>query len=174
MLHAAYGAYKLCIRRAPRIVCGCIYGFLQMALGSKTVAAFFLPGDSQMTLLAAVSVCLLDYILAYTVLGFGGLFKGKIKNDTAAICTGCVVALTLRYIVHVVSGAIFFGSWAEWFFTQEGFYAIGESIVSAFSGGGLAVIYSLFYNGLYMMPEIVITTVVMAAVYKACNKVLQF
>ena len=156
------------------LFCGCIYGFLQMAIGSKTVAAFFLPGDSQMTLFAAVSVCLLDYILAYTALGIGGVFKGIIKNDTVAICTGCVVALTARYMVHVVSGTIFFGSWAEWFFTQEGFYAIGEKIVSLFSGTALAIIYSMFYNGLYMLPETVITTVVLAAVYRACNRILHF
>ena len=152
------------------LFCGCIYGFLQMAIGSKTVAAFFLPGDSQMTLLAAVSVCLLDYVIAYTVLGFGGLFKGKIKNSTVSVCLGSIAALTMRYFVHVVSGAIFFGSWAEWFFTQDGFYAIGEAIVSSFSGGSLALIYSLFYNGLYMIPEIVITAAVTPAVYKSCEK----
>jgi thiamine transporter len=58
-----------------------------------------------------------------------------------------------------VSGYLFFGTWAEWFFTQEGFYAIGNVILNAFSGQLLAIVYSIFYNGLYMIPELVITAV---------------
>jgi thiamine transporter len=143
---------------------GAVYGVIQMLMGAKTVAAFFMPGDSQMTIFAAVSVCLLDYIIAYSVVGFAGIFKTKIKNTTVAVTVGTVVALCLRYVVHIISGAVFFGSWAEWFFTQEGFYAIGGFILDSFSGEMLSVIYSAFYNGLYMIPEIVITAVAAAAV----------
>ena len=32
--------------------------------------------------------------------------------------------------------------------------------MSAFSGNALALVYSVFYNGLYMLPEIVITSIV--------------
>ena len=149
---------------------GAVYGVIQMLMGAKTVAAFFMPGDSQMTIFAAVSVCLLDYIIAYTVIGFAGVFKTKTKNTTVAVTLGTVFALCLRYIVHIVSGAIFFGSWAEWFFTQEGFYAIGEKIMTAFSGYGLSIVYSVFYNGLYMIPEIVITAIVTPIVYKCLLK----
>jgi thiamine transporter len=67
--------------------------------------------------------------------------------------------LSLRYIVHIISGTVFFGSWAEWFFSQEGFYSVGEKILSSFSGNTLALIYSAFYNGLYMIPEIIMTAV---------------
>ena len=149
---------------------GAVYGVIQMLMGAKTVAAFFMPGDSQMTVFAAVSVCLMDYIIAYTVIGFAGVFKTKIKNTTVAVTLGTVFALCLRYIVHIVSGAIFFGSWAEWFFTQEGFYTIGEKIMTAFSGYGLSIVYSVFYNGLYMIPEIVITAIVTPIVYKCLLK----
>ena len=122
-----------------------------------------------MALGSAICVCLLDYIIAYTVLGFGGVFKGKIKNDYAAIALGAFFALLLRYIVHIISGAIFFGAWAEWFFTQEGFYSIGASIMNNFSGGALALVYSVFYNGLYMLPEIIITVILTPIVYKAVS-----
>ena len=149
---------------------GFVYSLLQLLLGAKTVAAFFLPGDSQMVLWQAVCVCLLDYIVAYTVLGFGGVFKGKIKSDAAAVCLGSVFALLLRYVTHIVSGAIFFGAWAEWFFTQEGFYAVGETIMRTFSGASLAWIYSVFYNGLYMLPEIAITAIVTPVVYFALKR----
>jgi thiamine transporter len=72
---------------------------------------------------------------------------------------GVVVALSLRYVCHIISGYIFYGAWAEWFFSQEGFYAIGEKILGTFSGKGLALLYSVFYNGLYMIPEIILTAI---------------
>ena len=102
-------------------------------------------------------------MVAYTALGFGGIFR-KMKSKTAALVLGTVLALSLRYLAHIVSGYIFFGAWAEWFFTQEGFYSIGANIVSTFSGQGLALVYSIFYNGLYMIPEIVITSIAAVAV----------
>lgn len=144
------------------LLSGFTYSIVQMLLGVKVVSAMFLPGDGQMAVWQAVCVCLLDYVLAYTVLGFGGIFKGKFKKPAGELALGAFVALLLRYLVHIVSGAIFYGAWAEWFFSQEGFYSIGEKILGTFSGTSLSIIYSIFYNGLYMVPEIIITTVVAA------------
>lgn len=138
---------------------GFAYSLIQMLLGVKVVSAMFLPGDDQMIFWQAICVCILDYVLAYTVLGIGGIFRNKLK-PTAAILCGILLALCLRYLIHIVSGAIFYGAWAEWFFTQDGFYSIGAKILEKFSGTGLAVIYSIFYNGLYMIPEIIITSIV--------------
>ena len=144
------------------LLSGFTYSLVQMLLGAKTVSAMFLPGDDQMVLLQAICICLLDYVLAYTLLGLGGIFKGKFKKPAAELALGAFVALLLRYLVHIVSGAIFYGAYAEWFFTQEGFYSIGEKILGTFSGSSLAIVYSIFYNGLYMVPEIILTTVVAA------------
>lgn len=151
-------AYKYGVKWG--LLSGFTYSLIQMLLGVKVVSAMFLPGDDQMILWQAICVCLLDYVLAYTVLGLGGIFKGKIKKDSVALALGVLVALLARYIIHIISGAIFYGAWAEWFFTQEGFYSIGEKILESFSGTGLAIVYSIFYNGLYMIPEIIITFVV--------------
>lgn len=144
------------------LLSGSAYSLVQMLLGAKTVSAMFLPGDDQMVLWQAICICLLDYVLAYTLLGLGGIFKGKFKKPAAELALGAFVALFLRYLVHIVSGAIFYGAYAEWFFTQEGFYSIGEKILGTFSGSSLAIVYSIFYNGLYMVPEIILTTVVAA------------
>lgn len=144
------------------LLSGFTYSIVQMLLGVKVVSAMFLPGDGQMAVWQAICVCLLDYVLAYTVLGFGGIFKGKFKKPAGELALGAFVALLIRYLVHIVSGAIFYGAWAEWFFSQEGFYSIGEKILGTFSGTSLSIIYSIFYNGLYMVPEIIITTVVAA------------
>lgn len=134
------------------------YSIMQLLLGFNTVSAFFLPGDSQMIWWRAILVCLIDYIIAYTVLGFGGIFRNKYLKGRA-ICLGSILALSLRYLAHIISGALFFGGWAEWFFTQEGFPLWGGELVSSCSGGALALIYSVIYNGSFMIPEIVITAV---------------
>ena len=142
-----------------------VYSVLQMLLGFNTVSAFFLPGDSQMIWWRAILVCLIDYVLAYTVLGFGGIFR-KNLDTKKALCIGSIVAISLRYIAHIVSGAVFFGAWAEWFFTQEGFPAWGQTILDTFSGDALAIIYSIIYNGTYMIPEIIITAIAAALIVR--------
>ncbi len=147
-----------------------VYSIIQMLLDPQTVMGAFLPGEGQMLLSKALLMCFLDYILAFGVLGLGGIFKGRIKNDYAAVSMGALLATFLRYCCHIVSGYILWGSYAQWFFSQEGFYKIGQGILSAFTGQGLALVYSLFYNGLYMIPEIAITTVMTPLVYKALKQ----
>ena len=143
-----------------------VYSLVQLLLGHATVASLFLPvEEGGMQLYAALLICLIDYILAYTALGLGGLFRSS-KSHLKGLVLGCIVALMARYLCHIISGAIFYGLWAEWFFTQENFYSIGGWILDSFSGQGLALVYSVFYNGLYMIPEIIITVVAAIAVSK--------
>ena len=131
---------------------------LMLGKGS-TLLAYFLPNSEDfMGFGVAIGILLLDYFVAYTVLGLGGVLRNKM-HKVPAIILGVLIALGARYAVHIGSGYLFFGSWAEWFFTQEGFYAIGNVILNAFSGQMLAIVYSIFYNGLYMIPEIVITAI---------------
>ena len=65
-----------------------------------------------------------------------------------------------RFLCHVVSGYILFSGWAEWFFTQEGFPAWGANLVASMGPQMLGLTYSIVYNGMYMLPEILITAVV--------------
>lgn len=137
-----------------------IYSLIQMLMGHGTVIALFTPGDESYmgSVLAALTICVIDYLLAYTALGLGGLFRNKIKRPGLSLCLGSVVALSARYVCHIVSGYIFYGTWAEWFFTQEGVYeAYGEWVLSSFTGAGLSLVYSVVYNGMYMIPEIITT-----------------
>lgn len=154
-----------------------IYSLLQLFTGAGTVAAFFMPGDSKMALGAAICVCVIDYILAYTMLGFGGIFKGKVKSDALAIALGTLIALFLRYVMHVISGAVFFGAWAEWFFADSSglsqiaaFKGFCSWVMSSFGGKTIAFIYSLIYNAAYMLPETIITVSVTPAIYQILKK----
>ncbi len=142
---------------------------LYLAKGSTIIALFTPNSDDFMGYGVAVAILIIDYLIAYTVLGFGGIFRNKIKNKMLALVLGTILALSLRYVAHIISGYIFYGAWAEWFFTQEGFYSIGGWILDTFKGKWLSLTYSVFYNGLYMIPEIVITTLCAVGVSKIPN-----
>ena len=147
-----------------------VYSAIQIVMDlylgkGSTIMALFMPNSEDfMGYGVAVAILVIDYVIAYSMLGFGGLFRNKIKNKTLALTLGSVLALSLRYAAHVISGYIFYGAWAEWFFSQENFYSVGGWILDTFDGQGLALIYSVFYNGLYMVPEIIITAVAAATV----------
>ena len=150
------------------LVSGVCYALLEMALGAKTVAAAFQPGyfGDEVMLLNAFIMCALDYLVAFTVLGLGGCFRNKIKNPGVGLMCGSFVALSARYVTHIASGYILFSGWAEWFFTQEGFPAWGAGLVASLSPEMLGFVYSVVYNGMYMIPEIVITGVVALLIAK--------
>ena len=94
---------------------------------------------------SVVAVIVLDYVIAFTVLGLGGVFKGKlstlIKNDAKRQSTelwlGMVFVCVLRYICHTVAGATV---WA------------GLSIPTE-----AALVYSIGYNATYMIPESIVS-----------------
>lgn len=106
-----------------------------------------------------VGVVIFDYLLAFTVLGFSGMFKNKIKNTQLSVLCGAIVVMLARYLCHVLSGYIFFSEYAEWFFGQDGF-TFGQTILERYNGNTLFVIYTLFYNATFMVPEIIITSIV--------------
>ena len=145
-----------------------VYAVIQIFMGFKTVAALFTPdSDSYMALWMAICVVLLDYFLAYTSLGLGGIFARK-KGGCLRLVLGGVVAQVICYAFHVLSGFLFYGAWADWFFTESAAkdLAISGWIMEHLSGRGLALLYSLIYNALYMLTEIVLTAAVAALIYR--------
>ena len=151
------------------LVSGAAYAMIEMAIGAKTVTAAFQPGyfGEGTLILNAFVMCLLDYLVAFTVLGLGGMFRDRIENRGRALCCGVLVALGCRYVAHVCSGYILFAGWAEWFFTQDGFPAWGAGLVASLSPAALGMLYSIVYNGMYMIPEMILT--VAAAALMARN-----
>lgn len=141
------------------------YSLLQMLLGATTSQAFAgLEGWD------VFFMAVLDYVVAFTVLGLGGVFRKCCKNGLVALLLGAALAVLLRFAAHWASGAILWGSYAEWFFTDpEAFTAVApelcSSIMNSFSGTGLACIYSLVYNGCYMIPELIIHLAGCAVIY---------
>ena len=152
---------------AKGLVTGFVYSLIEMMLGAKTVSAAFLPVEEDgLGIWGAILMLVLDYIVAYTVLGLASMYKKAIKKNWLSLALGAFTVLVLRYASHIASGYILYGAWAEWFFTQEGFYAWGQTILNKFSGNMLSLVYSVIYNGFYMIPEIIITTIVAAVAGK--------
>lgn len=150
------------------LVSGFCYALLEMVIGAKTVAAAFQPGyfgDGAM-IGNAMLMCLLDYVLAFTVLGLGGIFRDKIQNKGMALMCGSLAALGARYLAHILSGYILFSGWAEWFFTQDGFPTWGAGLVESLSPAVLGWVYSIVYNGMYMVPELILTAIAAVLVAK--------
>ena len=95
-----------------------------------------------------------DYLVAFTVLGFAGLFRGK----KGGIFTGTVVGSAARFLVHYVVGATI---WAE--YMPEEFF--GMTMTTPW-------FYSFLYNGFYMVIDMILCLIIFALLYKPMNKYL--
>ena len=141
------------------------YSLLQMLLGVVFDPKTFLALEGWNFFFMVV----LDYVVAFTVLGLGGVFRKCCKNGLVALLLGAALVILLRFAAHWASGAILWGSYAEWFFTDSAFTAVApelcSSIMNSYSGTGLACIYSLVYNSCYMIPELIIHLVGCAVIY---------
>ncbi len=109
---------------------GGVYGVFQMLLGMGNLKY----GTSGV---AVAVIVLFDYLIAFGVLGLGGIFRDRIKNQGLALAGGGLLACALRYLCHCVSGYFVWYIWA-W----EGYSPLG---------------YALAYNATYMVPETILT-----------------
>ena len=109
-----------------------LYSLFQLAQG-------FFSGNVFVYIETAVGivVCvILDYIVPFTVLGLAGIFK---KHGRTGVVCGIALMIVLRFVCHYITGVYIWGQWAE--------------------EGMSKYLYSLLYNGQYMLPECVMTTV---------------
>jgi len=92
---------------------------------------------------------LLDYPLAFGVIGFAGFF-GKYKYG---LLSGFLVGAALRFVASSLSGFIFFAAYAP-----EGVHPL---------------LYSAGYNASYILPEAVVTCIIISipAVRTLLNKI---
>ncbi len=112
-----------------------VYSVLQLLLGLSNVQ--YAPNA-----FTAVGIILLDYVLAFSVLGLSALFNGVLKDRRRAIVAGIAFSMFLRFLCHFFSGVLIWE--ALWPNTL----------------GWAAPVWSLAYNGSYMLPEILLTALV--------------
>lgn len=104
----------------------------------------------------------LDYFVAYTVVGFAavtgawlvrGAANGDKKGMGAAIVVGTLIGGLLRYIIHFIGGIVFFGEYAP--------------------EGSTVWVYSLIYNGSYMIPATILSAIVAVLLITSAPRLLK-
>ena len=96
----------------------------------------------------AIAIILLDYIGAYTVIGFSGIIRKKAKSFNIAVISGIAFTFFARFLCHFATG------WAIWDALWPNEF------------GMMAPVYSLCYNGSYMLAEAVISSVAAIILFK--------
>lgn len=120
------------------LCCGALYGFIQMFFGFKNLSYGTWWG-------AVVAIILFDYIVAFMMLGFSGVFKKVIKNRYVAVIMGITLSCVLRFLCHFITGV-----------------TVWREIADTWG----AIWYSISYNGTYMLPELIITIAGACILYK--------
>ncbi len=115
------------------LACGFVFSLIQMMTG------FYLPPAPNY--LSFIGVVFLDYVGAFTVLGLANFFVKLMGNKPWAIPFSGTIVTGLRFIMHILSGILIWGVYAD---TNS------------------VLLYALTYNGSYMIPEMIITTAVLA------------
>ena len=123
------------------VVTAFVYSIIQLFMGLDNVGYASSP-------VMALGIILLDYIVAYTVIGLSGVF-GKSFHAVAA---GILVTFTLRFLCHWVCGAMIWGVWMP-----EEYW--GQPMTNPW-------VYSAMYNGWYMAIELIISEAVAMLLYK--------
>ncbi len=118
------------------------YSLIQMMIG------FTAPPTG--TLLYFIAVVLLDYVIAFTVISLANPISKLIKNEFIGIAVGASVAMIGRFVCHFFSGILIWGVYAP--------------------EGQPVWLYSILYNGGYMLPELLITAIASVAIYAAIKK----
>ena len=95
-----------------------------------------------------IACILLDYIMAFTVLGLAGIFR---KKGFAGWIGGIALAVVLRFVCHFLSGVVVWKSFGE--------------LWNGFSTDN-TFLYSFLYNGSYMLPELIFTLIGAIALLK--------
>lgn len=123
-----------------------IYSLFQLMLGITTDGLL----GWGLTPIMLVGCILFDYIIAFTALGIAGVFK---KKGEAGLYAGLTLAFLLRFASHIVSGYFIFAYLDQW-------EIFGSTFVNK------PLLYSVCYNGTYILPELIITIAVVVVLMR--------
>ena len=121
------------------LLSGLVFGLINMITGGLYAP----PTVNFINYLAEI---MLDYLLAFAVIGLAEIFGKPFRNQSLKVLSGTVAALFLRFVMHFLSGILVWQALAP--------------------EGQPAWIYSIVYNGSYMLPEIVLTAVLAVLIMK--------
>lgn len=131
------------------LLVGLVYGLVDYLLGGYTVHPLQV---------------LLDYPLAYMMLGFAGLQRASDGDGFFSHLPSLILAVVLRLAMHVLSGCIFYSTID---FTKAG-ASLGEAFTLSNMGAGF--MYSLQYNAAFLGVDFLICLVVLALAWQPLRK----
>jgi len=123
------------------LLSGVVMGIFQMMFGLNNFS--YVTG-----IVSYIILVFSDYLIAFGVLGLGGVFKNKINSQPIALACGGILASVLRFACHFISGVTIWKG-----------YAPSNTI-------GAIVKYSIGYNSSYMIPELIVTVIGVLALGK--------
>lgn len=112
-----------------------VYSLLQLLLGMNNV-------QYATSALMVAGIVLLDYVVPYTLIGLSAVFNKGGKPGRSSLVCGIIFTFVLRFVCHFITG------WWIWDALWPNEF------------GWASPIYSILYNGAYMLPEIIITVAV--------------
>jgi thiamine transporter len=127
------------------VLTGFLLGLLQFVLGYSQI---YTPIQG-----------IIDYLVAFAVVGLAGVIASQIKNAVQQgqkskwmvyAIVGILFGSLLRFLSHFYTGIVFFGEYAP--------------------KGQPVALYSLIYNGTYMVPSFIICAIVVILVISAAPK----
>ena len=121
-----------------------VYSLVQLFLGLDNVGY-------ATTFATALGVILLDYVVAYTVIGLSGIFDGPLGRTRTSVAVGIAVTFFLRFCCHLITGVWIWGGWMPETF-------MNLTMTSPW-------LYSFLYNGWYMLAELVVTEIAAMLLY---------
>ncbi len=137
---------------AAGVVTGLLVGLLQIVTGFISVAPLSFG--------FVVMQVILDYLLAYGVVGLAAMMRSRYLEAVRAKKTGKIIAMValgvligsfLRYVIHVITGILFFGMFAD----------------------GNVFIYSAVYNATYMIPVAIVAAIVCSLLFITAPRLTQ-
>lgn len=140
------------------MISGALFGFIQILLDQETISEFFDGGYFANGGMGWLWI-FLNYLVAHAAVGLGGILRKSYKSRKWKFMMGSLAALGIRYGVHVLTYWLCFGRLAKWYFNRCDITTITLESVSWIPEALLPLAFSLFYNCLYMLPEIALAMI---------------
>lgn len=121
------------------------------------------------TLTAQIGCVLLDYLLAFTVLGLAAAIAKPFPNALVGVGVSSAAVCLLRFVCSFLSGYIV---WKDYDYAFEWLnnFSWGAWFTANLGENALCWFYSLAYNATYMLPETLITVIGALIVYRTAPK----
>lgn len=129
---------------SPGVIVGMTFGILKLMLGGYVLSPI---------------QAILEYPVAFGFLGLAGIFSNRNNDDLTRggyyfkTVSSVLLAIIGRFTCHFTAGMVFFREYA---------------------GDQNPWIYSLLYQSSYLIPEFIVSTIIISIIWKPLNKALKY